>query len=198
MNKNIDNFFKIIDLMKNKKETVKKISFTKTIKIMVIGIPNVGKSSFINRLIGKNKAKTENRAGVTRGLQWFVIKNNVEMLDTAGVLAPKAANEEASLNLAFIGAIKSDILDAEKIAVNFIEKIKNNHLKNLAARFKLEKTELSNLSSYEIIEKIAQLRGMHLKNGDVDFQRVSTMLLNEFNSGKLGKITLEAPPGHFL
>ncbi|GHV24707.1 ribosome biogenesis GTPase A [Clostridia bacterium] len=184
-NKNLNDFFKLVNLaMKNNQ-------VAKNAKIMVIGIPNVGKSSFINRLIGKNRAKVENKTGVTRGVQWFSLKNGIEILDTAGILTPKFDDSETALNLSLIGSIKNEILDSEELAIKLIEKIKANYSGNIAERYAVEQKKILSLEPCEILGYIANKRNMLLRNGEIDRGRVSTMFLKEFKSGKLGKITLE-------
>lgn len=163
------------------------------IRIMVVGIPNVGKSSFINKLCKNSKAKVENRPGVTRRNQWFSVNKNIQLLDTPGVLWPKFDTREVANNLAFTGAIKNQILDIEELALNFIDKIKKEYANNLSYRFKIDLPLIYELPSDEIIKQIAKKRGMLISGGEVDILRVSGMILEEFRSGKLGKITLETP-----
>ncbi len=163
----------------------------RSIRIMVVGIPNVGKSSFINKLCGNSKAKVENRPGVTRKNQWFSVNKSIQLLDTPGVLWPKFENKEVALNLAFTGAIKDEILDTEELAFEFIEKIKNYYLDTLCNRFKIESSEISDLSSYEILNYIGKKRGMLISGGETDTLRTSNMILDEFRNGVLGKITLD-------
>ena len=185
---------KVMDIMKPKSDAWKsKGMIGRSIRIMVVGIPNVGKSSFINKLCKNSKAKVENRPGVTRKNQWFSIGKGVQLLDTPGVLWPKFEDENVAYNLAFTGAIKDQILDVEDLAVKFIEKIRVSYLRNLSDRFKLESELISDLTPLEILECIGKKRGMLISGGEVDTLRTSNMILEEFRSGKLGKITLEMP-----
>ena len=160
---------------------------------MVVGIPNVGKSSFINKLCKNSKAKVENRPGVTRRNQWFSVNKSIQLLDTPGVLWPKFENHEVAYNLAFTGAIKDQILDTEDLALKFIDTIKTDYISNLSQRFKVNSQDIFDLTSIEILEQIAKKRGMLISGGEIDTLRVSNMILEEFRNGKLGKISLENP-----
>lgn len=185
---------KVFQVMKPKIDSWKsKGIINRSIRVMVVGIPNVGKSSFINKLCKNSKAKVENRPGVTRHNQWFSVDKGIQLLDTPGVLWPKFDSEEVACNLAFTGAIKDRVLDTEDLALRFIGKIKNGYAKNLSERYKLNSELISNLSSFEILENIARNRGMLVSGGEIDTLRVSNMILEEFRSGKLGRITLENP-----
>ena len=185
---------RVFEIMKPKIDSWRsKGIINRAIRVMVIGIPNVGKSSFINKLCKNSKAKVENRPGVTRRNQWFSVDKNILILDTPGVLWPKFDTSEVAHNLAFTGAIKDEILDIESIVPYFIDKIKNSYISNLTGRFKIDIEYIADLSSNEILEKIAQKRGMLVSGGEVDFLRASNMILEEFRNGKLGKITLENP-----
>ena len=163
------------------------------LRLMIVGIPNVGKSSFINRICKNSKAKVENRPGVTRSNQWFTCGDKIQILDTPGVLWPKFQDNTTALDLAFTGAIKDRILDVEDLSVRFIEKIRNRYMDNLCKRFKLDKSKIENLSSFEILEAIGRKRGALISGAEVDTTRIANIILEEFRSGKLGKITLEAP-----
>lgn len=163
------------------------------IRLMIVGIPNVGKSAIINRLASKISAKVENRPGVTRRNQWFSAKRNVQILDTPGVLWPKFGDNTVAYNLAFSGAIKDQILDIEDVAVKFLETISKLYINNLCERFKFSPEDVNNLSSFELLEYIGRKRGMMMSGGQVDTLRTSNMILDEFRSGKLGKLTLECP-----
>ncbi len=185
---------KVMEVMKPKSDAWKsKGMIGRSVRIMVVGIPNVGKSSFINKLCKNSKAKVENRPGVTRKNQWFDVDKNIQLLDTPGVLWPKFENENVAYNLAFTGAIKEQILDIEDLALKFIEKIKVNYSQNLAERFKLEPEIILNSTPNEILQQIGRKRGMLISGGEVDMFRTSNMIFEEFRSGKLGRITLEIP-----
>ena len=159
-----------------------------TIRIMIVGIPNVGKSSFINKMVKKNRAKVEDRPGVTRGNQWY-------MLDTPGVLWPKFDDKTVGEHLAFTGAVKDQILDIELLAVRLLDFIKELKPADFITRFKLENEDIENIDSYELLKMIGKKRGMLVSGGEIDTERAAIMLLDEFRSAKLGRITVEMPQG---
>ena len=156
-------------------------------RVMILGIPNVGKSTLINSIAGKNKAKAADTPGVTRNKQWVKIGKNLELLDTPGILWPKFDDPKIGLNLAFLGAINDEVYDNEKVAVLLIEKIKNIANENLIARYKLQTTEKS---GEEILEDIGKKRGCLVKGGEVDTLKAAKIVLTEFRSGKLGEYVL--------
>ena len=166
-----------------------------TIRIMIVGIPNVGKSSFINKMVKKNRAKVEDRPGVTRGNQWYTIAKNLEMLDTPGVLWPKFDDKTVGEHLAFTGAVKDQILDIELLAVRILDFIKELKPADFITRFKLENEDIENIDSYELLKMIGKKRGMLVSGGEIDTERAAIMLLDEFRSAKLGRITVEMPQG---
>lgn len=159
-------------------------------RVMVVGIPNVGKSTFINKLAKNNIAKTGDRPGVTRSKQWIKTKIGIELMDTPGVLWPKFEDEEVGLSLAFTGAIKDEIMDIEELALKLIEHLQVTHPERLMERYKL--TELSE-SALENMDNIGRKRGAVIARGNIDYNRVAVMLLDEFRGGKLGRISLEKP-----
>ena len=163
------------------------------LRIMIVGIPNVGKSSFINRVAKQNRAKVEDRPGVTRGNQWYSIAKNIEMLDTPGVLWPKFDDKIVGERLAFKGAVKDQILDTELLAVRLLDFLRSLKPADFIARFKLEDIDLDAIDSYELLNVIGKKRGMLISGGEIDTERAAIMLLDEFRSGKLGRITLEMP-----
>ncbi len=163
------------------------------IRIMIVGIPNVGKSSFINKIAKQNRAKVEDRPGVTRGNQWYTIAKNLEMLDTPGVLWPKFDDKIVGEHLAFTGAVKDQIIDTELLAVRLLDFLKELKPKDFIARFKFEETDIDNIDSYELLNIIAKKRGMLISGGEVNTERAAIMLLDEFRSAKLGRITVEMP-----
>lgn len=163
------------------------------LRIMIVGIPNVGKSSFINRVAKQNRAKVEDRPGVTRGNQWYSIAKNIEMLDTPGVLWPKFDDKIVGERLAFTGAVKDQILDTELLAVRLLDFLKNLKPADFIARFKLDDVDLNTVDSYELLNIIGKKRGMLISGGEINTERAAIMLLDEFRSGKLGRITLEMP-----
>ena len=163
------------------------------LRIMIVGIPNVGKSSFINRVAKQNRAKVEDRPGVTRGNLWYSIAKNIEMLDTPGVLWPKFDDKIVGERLAFTGAVKDQILDTELLAVRLLDFLRSLKPADFIARFKLEDIDLDAIDSYELLNVIGKKRGMLISGGEIDTERAAIMLLDEFRSGKLGRITLEMP-----
>ena len=168
----------------------------KTIRIMILGIPNVGKSSFINRISKKAKLEVANRPGVTRSKQWIRIGKNQELLDTPGVLWPKFETKEISLNLAFTGTIKDDILETTEIAYELLKVLYINYTKNLQDRYKITDEELKDLENkqnhiYELMKLIARKRGALVSGGNIDEDKVSKIILVDFRKCRLGKITLE-------
>lgn len=163
------------------------------LRIMIVGITNVGKSSFINRVAKQNRAKVEDRPGVTRGNQWYSIAKNIEMLDTPGVLWPKFDDKIVGERLAFTGAVKDQILDTELLAVRLLDFLRSLKPADFIARFKLEDIDLDAIDSYELLNVIGKKRGMLISGGEIDTERAAIMLLDEFRSGKLGRITLEMP-----
>lgn len=166
-------------------------------RIMIVGIPNVGKSSFINKISRQNRAKVEDRPGVTRGNQWFTVSNNLEMLDTPGVLWPKFDDQIVGEHLAFTGAVKDQILDVELLAVRLLDFLKRLKPTEFISRFKLEELDLDNTDSYELLRIIGKKRGMLISGGEIDTERAAVMLLDEFRAAKLGRITVEMPNGEW-
>lgn len=164
-------------------------------RIMIVGIPNVGKSSFINKISRQNRAKVEDRPGVTRGNQWFTISNNLEMLDTPGVLWPKFDDQVVGEHLAFTGAVKDQILDVELLAIRLLDFLRNLKPADFISRFKLEELDLDAVDSYELLQLIGKKRGMLKSGGEIDTERAAVMLLDEFRAAKLGRITVEMPNG---
>lgn len=159
------------------------------IKAMVAGIPNVGKSTFINSFVGKATAKTGNKPGVTRGNQWIRISKDINLLDTPGILWPKFEDQQIGLNLAYIGSINDNILELNEVTYNFIEYIKDNYCNILAERYMIKDVGDSN----EIINKIAELKKSIKKGGEPDIDKTCRLILDDFRSGKLGRISLEQP-----
>ena len=164
----------------------------RSIKIMVVGIPNVGKSSFINRLCKKASAKTGDRPGVTKGKQWIRIKSGLELLDTPGILWPKFEDKAVGERLAYVGSIKDEIMDTETLCVNLLEVLKDKYPELLKARYKLEDIPES-ADGYEILEMISRKRGFVISSGETDTYRGANVIIDEFRAAKIGKITLESP-----
>ncbi len=158
----------------------------KPLRIMVVGIPNVGKSSFINRMAGAGRAKVENRPGVTRGNQWFKIDNELELLDTPGVLWPKLDDAAVGEYLAFTGAVRDQVVDVEWLAVRLLEVLSDKYMSLLTECYGIEKDE-----PYEMLCALAKKRGMLIRGGEYDTERAANILLSEFRTQKIGRITLE-------
>ena len=165
----------------------------KSLRVMVVGIPNTGKSSFINKMAGRNRAQVADRPGVTRHNQWFNIGNGIELLDTPGVLWPKFDDPAVGDRLAFIGSVKDTILDSETMAVRLLEVLKQEYSDRISERYKLKGIDYESIESYELLEAIGRKRGMLISGGEIDTERASVMLLDEYRAGKLGKITMEFP-----
>ena len=162
----------------------------RTVKIMVVGIPNVGKSSFINRMAKGVSAKVENRPGVTRGNQWFSLGKGYELLDTPGVLWPKFDDPAVGERLAFTGAVRDEILDGEQLAARLSWILWKNHRTMLCTRYKLD-AAAEPQNGFELLEMIARRRGMLISGGEADTERAASAVLEEFRAGKIGRITLE-------
>ena len=161
------------------------------IRLMIVGIPNVGKSSLINRLAGSKRTKVEDRPGVTRVKQWVKIDNNIELLDMPGVLWPKFEDQSVAIRLAFTGAVSDDILDIETLSMKLLVFLKENYPESLTKRYKIKYSDGE--TGFEILEKIGKKRGMMISGGEVNTERASITVLDEFRSAKLGRITLEIP-----
>lgn len=163
------------------------------LKAMIVGIPNVGKSSFINRLAGGRKAKVENRPGVTLTKQWITTDIGLDLMDTPGVLWPKFEDETVGQNLAITGAIRDAILDTEELAMILCARLMECAPREFTERYKIPPDEAAELDSYELFELVGRKRGLLMSGGVVNFERCADMLLEEFRSAKIGKITLEVP-----
>lgn len=163
----------------------------RTIKVMVVGIPNVGKSSFINRMVRQNRAKVEDRPGVTRGNQWFTIGKGFDLLDTPGVLWPKFDDPIVGEKLAFIGSVKDDILDTEHLSGRLLEYLRDDHAHALCARYKLDRDEIMPLQGYEILEMIGRKRGMLVSGGEINTERAAAAVLDEFRNATIGRLTID-------
>ncbi len=163
----------------------------RAIKILVAGVPNSGKSSYINRLSGRASATVGDRPGVTRGQQWIRLKSGIELLDTPGILWPKFEDEQVGMHLAYTGAVKDEIMDIELLACKLAEFLNENYRELLCARYKLENTD--GLKGYELVEYIGKKRGFVVSGGEIDFLRASNILIDEFRSTKIGKISIEKP-----
>ncbi|MDE6782010.1 MAG: ribosome biogenesis GTPase YlqF [Ruminococcus sp.] len=161
------------------------------VRLMIVGIPNVGKSSLINRLAGAKRAKVEDRPGVTRIKQWVKLENNVELLDMPGVLWPKFEDQTVAVKLAFTGAVSDDILDIETLAMKLLVFLKENYPQSLTERYKIEYSDGE--TGLDLLEKVGRKRGMIISGGEVNTERTAITVIDEFRSAKLGRITLELP-----
>ncbi|MDO5389062.1 MAG: ribosome biogenesis GTPase YlqF, partial [Clostridia bacterium] len=179
------------ELMAEKVERLRKRGriFVPT-RAMIVGIPNVGKSTLINKFVGRNMAKTGDKAGVTRAKQWVKIKKDFELLDTPGILWPKFDDQSVGLKLAFTGAINDDIMDSTELVIHLIEYIDRLYPNALRDRYNIEYDE--NTKIHEIYEKIAIKRGFLKKGNEVDYKRTADIIIDEFRGGMLGRMTLES------
>ncbi len=164
---------------------------TRTLKLMMAGIPNVGKSSLINRLVGKASTKTGDRAGVTRGKQWVRVRGDVELLDIPGMLPQKMEDQERAKLLVYTGAVKDEIMNTELLAYDFCTHLRDMYPELLCARYKLD--SIDSLEGYEILEMIGKKRGFIISKGEIDMERAANILFDEFRGAKIGRITLEKP-----
>lgn len=162
----------------------------KPIRAMIIGVPNVGKSTLINSLSKRKGTRVGNRPGVTKSNQWIKIKGNLELLDTPGILWPKFEDKSVGLNLAFTGAIKDELLDTETLALKLVEKLNSISTELIEVRYNIT---TKGKSSYQVIEEIGQKRGCIIKGGEVDFGKASNVILDEYRKGTIGRISLEFP-----
>ncbi len=178
------------EVLKDKIESWKNKGIVgRSVKIMVVGVPNVGKSSFINKLAGKKSAKVGDRPGVTRGKQWIKIASGFELLDTPGVLWPKFDDMEVGLKLAFCGSVKDEIMDVELLAIKLLEYLKEEYPTSLNERYKM--CDFDNMDGYEMLNLLGKKRGFVISGGEIDTLRAANILLDEFRAATLGKITLD-------
>ena len=191
LKKELDNAIEIVLADKFKRDETKGIQ-RHAVKMMVIGIPNVGKSSFINRLSGRAAAKTGDRPGITQTKQWIRIAGKYELLDTPGILWPKFENEDDAKKIAFTGGIKDEILDVEDLAYELLGYLKQSYMDSLLKTYNLNDSD-SELNKYELLESIRRKRGCVISGGEVDTFRTANIIISDFRSAKLGRITLEEP-----
>lgn len=163
----------------------------KPLRVMVVGIPNTGKSSFINKMAGRNRAKVADKPGVTRSNSWFAVGNGIELLDTPGVLWPKFEDKAVGDKLAFIGSVKDEVVDTQSLALRLLLVLKNGYADRLAQRYKI--ADFEDKEDYEILEMIGRKRGMLISGGEIDYERACVMLLDEYRAGKLGRLSLDLP-----
>lgn len=191
--KGIDRFQPAVrELLAEKLQRYQERGFVnKPLKLMVVGIPNVGKSTFINQVAGRKGAKAENRPGVTRGKQWVTVDKGLLLLDTPGILWPKFDDEEVGRRLAYTGAVKSDVLDIETLACHLIKMLWKRYPDALRQRYKIDLPE--DAQGYELLTEAGRKRGFLLSRGEIDTERMARVLLEEFRSCKIGKFSLETP-----
>lgn len=182
----VKDLFKVLEKMNTEKN--KDRVMQKPFRLMIVGVPNVGKSSLINRMTGKKSAQTGDRPGVTKGKQWLKLQNNMQLLDTPGILWPKFEDPKAGLNLAFCGSIKDEILDVPTLGMELIGVLAENYPDLLMERYKLEEIAETPL---ENMENMAIKRGCILPGKRIDYERIGKLVLDEFRGGKIGRITLE-------
>ena len=179
------------DIISDRLEREKAKGLNRTVKIMMVGIPNVGKSTLINRLVGKASAKTGDRPGVTRGKQWLRLKNEIELLDTPGILPPKFEDKFVARNLAYTGAIKDEIMNIELLSYDLLDYLKIYYSELLKTRYKINFTKEE--EGYEILDKIGRKRGCVISGGEIDAERAANLVIDEFRACRIGNISLERP-----
>lgn len=166
----------------------------RSVRAMIVGIPNVGKSTFINRILGRKSAKAADKPGVTRGSQWFRVDTGIDLLDTPGILWPKFDDERTGILLACTGAVKDDILDVETLACKLMELLAARAPETICARYKITiPEEACDFLGFELLERAGRKRGFLISGGEIDTERMARILLDEFRGGVLGRITLETP-----
>ena len=165
----------------------------RAVRVMVVGIPNVGKSTFTNRVLGRKSAKAADKPGVTRGAQWFRVPGGIDLLDTPGILWPKFDDERVGILLAVTGAVKDDILDLETLACRLFELLAVRAPQAIVDRYKLTIPEQSDFLGYDLLQQAGRKRGFLISGGEIDTERMARILLDEFRGGVLGRITLETP-----
>ena len=200
--KGTEKITKIIEKLMEKELNVQnsKGRIRKTIRIMIVGIPNVGKSSFINRISKKASMTVGNKPGVTKQKQWIRIGNQIELLDTPGILWPKFESEQVGLNLAYTGSIKDEVIETTEIAYSLLKYLDENYPKNLYEKYKIPQEEIEKIKNnpqYTLEEMylIGRKRGALISGGNIDEEKVGKIILDDFRSGKIGKITLEKVEG---
>ena len=178
-------------VLKEKLERDAARGMNRPIRVMIVGIPNVGKSTLINQISGRKGAKAENRPGVTRGKQWVTVDSGLLLLDTPGILWPKFEDPNVGMMLAYTGAVKENIIDTEELACHLMELLQKYYPQVLAERYKIESPD--GTPGYELLEEAGKKRGYLLARGEIHTERMAKVLLDEYRSGKLGHFTLEAP-----
>ncbi len=183
---NVNRLFRLLDEIQEERNRERQMN--RSIRMMVVGVPNVGKSSLINRLIGRKSAKTGDKAGVTRGKQWVTLQNGMQLLDTPGILWPKFEDQRVGLYLAFCGSIRDEILDTQDLAFELIKVLEKRYPEALMERYKLDEIQEETLDN---MEAIAMKRGFLMPGKRIDYERTGRTVIDEFRAGKLGRITLE-------
>lgn len=161
------------------------------VRAMIVGVPNVGKSTFINKIAKRKSAKTQDRPGVTRGKQWVTVSQGLELLDTPGILWPKFEDERTGLHLAFTGAVRDAIIDVETLGYHLMEQLRERNPESIVERYKISVSK--EMTGWELLEAVGKKRGFLISGGEVDIERTANILLDEFRGGKLGRVTLELP-----
>ena len=190
--KGINEFLPAVrSVLKEKLERDAAKGMNRAMRVMVVGIPNVGKSTMINQISGRKGAKAENRPGVTRGKQWVTVDNTLLLLDTPGILWPKFEDPNVGMMLAYTGAVKEDVIDAEGLAYRLMELLWKYYPNTVRERYKIDMP--IDTPGYELLEEAGRKRGFLLARGEINTERMAKVLLDEYRSGKLGYFTLEAP-----
>ena len=190
--KGINNFYPAVrSVLQEKIQRDSAKGMNRPLRIMIVGIPNVGKSTFINQISGRKGAKAENRPGVTRGKQWVTVDTGLLLLDTPGILWPKFEDPLVGMKLAYTGAVKEDIMDTEELACHLMEILWKYYPDTVRSRYKVEMSE--DAPGYELLEEAGRKRGFLLARGEINTERMAKVLLDEYRSGKLGLFTFEEP-----
>jgi len=183
----VPQLFKLLEKLQNEKNEGRAVK--KPLRMMIVGVPNVGKSSLINRMTGKKSAKTGDRPGVTKGKQWLSLENGMQLLDTPGILWPKFDDQKVGLHIAMIGSINEDILDQNELAIKLLDYIMTNYKGYVQTRYNVEEEG----NGEDMLKKIADKRACKKKGGELDLEKMSSFIVDDFRGGRIGKVTLERP-----
>ena len=190
--KGISNFYPAVrSVLQEKIQRDAAKGMNRPLRVMIVGIPNVGKSTLINQISGRKGAKAENRPGVTRGKQWVTVENGLLLLDTPGILWPKFEDPNVGMKLAYTGAVKENIIDTEELACHLMEVLWKHYPDTVRNRYKIDMSD--DTPGYELLEEAGRKRGLLLARGQINTERMAKVLLDEYRSGKLGQITFEEP-----
>lgn len=190
--KGISNFYPAVrSVLQEKIQRDAAKGMNRPLRVMIVGIPNVGKSTLINQISGRKGAKAENRPGVTRGKQWVTVENGLLLLDTPGILWPKFEDPNVGMKLAYTGAVKENIIDTEELACHLMEVLWKHYPETVRSRYKIDMPD--DAPGYELLEEAGRKRGLLLARGEINTERMAKVLLDEYRSGKLGQITFEEP-----